>query len=137
MNIKYKYIKVNDWTKVPKEGAFEAEWSSGNKEWWLNGQQHRIDGPAIEYANGHKEWWLNGQQHRIDGPAIECASGDKAWYLNGKQHRIDGPAVEYASGAKAWWLNGKCYLTEKEYWLALLKHELISKEEAFERCLSL
>ena len=91
MNIKYKYIKVNDWTKVPKEGAFE-----------------------VEYTSGSKEWWLDGQQHRIDGPAVECASGSKAWYLNGKH-----------------------YLTEKEYWLALLKHELISKEEAFELCLSL
>ena len=23
---------------------------------------HREDGPALEYSNGDKEWWLNGQQ---------------------------------------------------------------------------
>ena len=114
MNIKYKYIKVNDWTKVPKEGAFEAEWANGHKEWYLNGKQHRIDGPAIERAGGTKEWWLNGQRHRIDGPAAEWANGDKEW-----------------------WVNGKCYPIEKEYWLALLNQGLISKEEAFELCLSL
>jgi len=28
----------------------------GSKEWFLNGQRHREDGPAVEYANGHKEW---------------------------------------------------------------------------------
>ena len=31
-------------------------------EWYLNGQLHREDGPAIEYSNGHKAWYLNGQQ---------------------------------------------------------------------------
>jgi len=114
MSIEYKKFKVYHWNDVPKKGAFEVEWANGHKEWWLNGQQHRIGGPAVEYTNGTKEW-----------------------YLNGIIHRIDGPAIEYASGSKAWYLNGKCYLTEKEYWLELLDHELISKEEAFELCLSL
>jgi hypothetical protein len=56
----------------------------GNRIWYLNGQRHREDGPAIEYADGDKEWYLNGQRHREDGPAIEYANGDKFWYLNGK-----------------------------------------------------
>jgi hypothetical protein len=30
-------------------------------------------------------WYLNGELHREDGPAIERANGTKAWYLNGKQ----------------------------------------------------
>jgi hypothetical protein len=34
--------------------------SNGAKRWYLNGQQHRVDGPAIEYADGTKEWYLNG-----------------------------------------------------------------------------
>jgi hypothetical protein len=33
--------------------------SDGTKYWWLNGQLHRTDGPAIEDASGTKEWWLN------------------------------------------------------------------------------
>jgi hypothetical protein len=32
-------------------------------EWRLNGQLHREHGPAIEYASGNKEWWLNGQEY--------------------------------------------------------------------------
>ena len=40
-------VKVNDY---------------GHKSWWLNGQRHREDGPAIEYADGHKSWWLDGKE---------------------------------------------------------------------------
>ena len=37
------------------------------------------------YANGIKSWYLNGECHREDGPAVEYADGDKSWYLNGVQ----------------------------------------------------
>ena len=80
-------------------------YSSGTKEWYLNGKHHREDGPAIEYASGTKEWYLNGKLHREDGPACEWADGNKYWYLNGKYHREDGPAVERANGHKSWFLN--------------------------------
>jgi hypothetical protein len=33
----------------------------GTKCWYLNGELHREDGPAIEYAGGTKEWYLNGK----------------------------------------------------------------------------
>ena len=73
----------------------------------------------IEYTvkvndNGTKYWYLNGERHREDGPAIERADGTKFWYLNGKQHREDGPAIEYSSGYKLWYLNDK-QLTEEEF----------------------
>ena len=57
----------------------------GYTEWYLNGQCHREDGPAVESANGYKAWYKNDQRHRTDGPAIEFANGHKAWYLNGKR----------------------------------------------------
>ena len=79
----------------------------GSKEWWLNGERHRSDGPAIEQADGSKSWWLNGKLHRTDGPAIERADGTKMWHLNGNLHRTDGPAVEWADGSKMWYLNDK------------------------------
>ena len=44
---------------------------------------HREDGPAIEYTSGCKEWYINGYPHREDGPAYEAASGYKQWYING------------------------------------------------------
>jgi hypothetical protein len=72
----------------------------------------------IEYtvkvnAYGTKSWYLNGELHRDDGPAVEFANGTKCWYLNGKLHREDGPAVEYANGDKRWYLNGE-EVTEEE-----------------------
>jgi len=88
--------------------------ADGTKRWYLNGKQHREDGPAVELDSGAKFWYLNDKPHREDGPAVEWADGDKCWYLNGKLHREDGPAVELDSGAKFWYLNGK-ELTEKEF----------------------
>jgi hypothetical protein len=89
-------------------------YTDGDKYWYLNGNLHREDGPAIECANGDKHWWLNGNLHREDGPAVEWADGTKSWYLNGKRHREDGPAVEYANGYKFWYLNGTL-LSEEEH----------------------
>jgi hypothetical protein len=81
--------------------------NNGNKEWRLNGELHREDGPAAEYINGYKAWYIHGKRHREDGPAIERVNGDKWWYLNGKRHREDGPAIEDANGANVWFLNGE------------------------------
>ena len=76
-------------------------------EWWLNGQLHRADGPAIECSTGYKKWYLNGQLHRADGPAVERSNGYKEWWLNGQRHRDNGPAVEHSDGTKEWrGLNG-------------------------------
>jgi hypothetical protein len=61
-----------------------------------------------------KSWYLNGQLHREDGPAVECSNGNKYWFLNGKRHREDGPAIESNGGYKSWHLNGE-YLTEQEF----------------------
>ena len=58
-------------------------------------------------GNGTKHWYLNGERHREDGPAVELVDGSKIWFLNGKLHRTDGPAIEYANGTKEWYLNGK------------------------------
>ena len=58
---------------------------ANSEKWYINGELHREDGPAIAYVNGDKYWYINGQCHREDGPAIECADGGKQWYINGKQ----------------------------------------------------
>ena len=31
-------------------------------EWFLNGEPHREDGPAIEWPDGDKQWWLHGKE---------------------------------------------------------------------------
>jgi hypothetical protein len=60
-------------------------------EWKLNGNRHRLDGPAIEHKNGTKLWYVNGHLHRLDGPARDykclCCSTD--WYIYG--FRIERP----------------------------------------------
>ena len=86
----------------------------GTHFWYLNGQLHREDGPAVEYTNGTRYWFLNGQRHRKDGPAIEYANGAREWFLNGQRHRLDGPAVEWADGVRSWYLNDE-KVTEEEF----------------------
>jgi len=88
------------------DGRTVQQDNDGDVFWYLNGEFHREDGPAIEYANGSKYWYLNGKHHREDGPAVEYPES-KYWWLNGKLHREDGPAIEYNSGIREWWLNGK------------------------------
>jgi hypothetical protein len=36
--------------------------SADKTKWYLNGQLHREDGPAVEYTDGDKSWFLNGQR---------------------------------------------------------------------------
>lgn len=89
-------------------------YENGEKQWWLNGEYHREDGPAVEWPDGTKEWMLNGNRHREDGPAIENPGGTNYWFLNNELHREDGPAVEDTDGYKAWYLHGE-KLTEEEH----------------------
>jgi len=37
------------------------------------------------FEDGSKTWYLDGQRHREDGPAVEFSSGTNAWYLNGNR----------------------------------------------------
>jgi len=75
---------------------------NGTKHWFLNGEYHRTDGPAIEFVNGNKYWYLNGEYHREDGPAIELfTNGNKAWYLNGKQVRMEDVITDPTE--QFWW----------------------------------
>lgn len=52
------------------------------------GDFHRVDadgnqdGPAIIYDDGNLLWCVNGENHRLDGPAWVSPSGDQSWYLD-------------------------------------------------------
>lgn len=94
--------------------GYKVHWEESCKSYWLDGQFHREDGPAIKYTNGDKYWYYKGQRHRKDGPAIEMANGYKAWYFNGRCHRNDGPAIEGLHGYKEWLANGKSYYDEDD-----------------------
>ena len=77
----------------------------GNKYWTVNGEYHRLDGPAIERANGTNYWYVKGERHRLDGPAVEWNDGTKEWWINDRLHRLDRPAVEWSDGNKFWYVD--------------------------------
>ena len=79
-------IKVEKWKDIPENYTGIVEYPCGTKVWFLNGKQHRTNGPANEYSDGSKEWYLKGMLHRTDGHAIEYANGTKYWFLNGKEY---------------------------------------------------
>jgi hypothetical protein len=56
--------------------------------------------------NGIERWYLNGELHRTDGPALIYPDGTQKWYRKGHLHRIGGPAVIWAGGGKDWWVDG-------------------------------
>lgn len=39
-----------------------SEFPSGHKAWFLGGNRHREDGPAIEDTDETKFWWFKGEQ---------------------------------------------------------------------------
>ena len=86
---------------------------SGHTRYTLNGELHRLDGPALEWANGDAEWWADGQPHRLGAPAIEFAAA-RIWLVRGKRHRLDGPAIERRDGTKKWFIDD-VELTEAEF----------------------
>ena len=73
-------------------------------------------------------YYLNGQFHRTDGPAVIYDNSYQAWYLNGKYHREDGPAVEWGK-SREWWLNGEYYGDNNDYtnesWMRLVTLEML------------
>jgi hypothetical protein len=57
------------------------------------GPLHSATGPAVENTvTGRREYWLNGDRHREDGPAVERPGRIEYWRCN-LLHRDDGPAV--------------------------------------------
>lgn len=99
----------------------------GHRVWQnMQGQFHRIDGPAIEYADGSKAWLQHSKYHRVGGPAVEKTNGYQAWYWRGRCHRVDGPARTLPTGQKEWWINDK-RLSEKE--IEKLRQTLSARKE--------
>jgi len=82
----------------------------GDKFWVVNGEYHRLDGPAVERISGTKFWYVNGLLHRLDGPAIEWTDGSKDWYANDKI--VNGPLNLLKHGAN--WKDLVEYLTPRE-----------------------
>ena len=88
-----------------QECCFWTRHSNGNvdfKQWSLNGELHRIDGPAkITWSiyGGFLEkemWFIHGEEQKTCAWTWyrdDCPAG-KYWTLDGVPHRIDGPASQ-------------------------------------------
>jgi len=64
--------------------------NNSNHQWWINGERHRLDGPAVVSASQHIlcEWWVEGMRHRLDGPA-HISSFEEKYYINNVQYSIE------------------------------------------------
>lgn len=75
---------------------------------------------------GNRCWRVDGERHRLGGPAMIESGGNKYWYQDGKRHREDGPAVECPGDMRlcSWWLLGIEY-TEEDWKSAIQKLKLL------------
>ena len=107
-------------TPTNQEEPVMAALPSGDREWRLNGQLHRVPGFAVEYAEGGGEVWSHGKHlftlpatapsgwRKVRGEPVvtQLPDGSREWRVEGKLHREDGPAVTYGDGGASWWLHG-------------------------------
>lgn len=89
-----------------KSGVYCIQGDGASERWYVDGELHREDGPAIQWDSGDTEWYFQGRLHREDGPAVCSWTAGNFWYRHGVLHREDGPAIEYPSGARHWYRNG-------------------------------
>lgn len=104
-NTHHNWLKFDFWLPYPMS-VEQVIGLDGTVRWYVDGQLHRDDGPALTYPDGTGYWYRNGFFHREDGPAIVC-HGVQIWYVDGCRHREDGPAVVYQDGRVYWYTRGK------------------------------
>lgn len=49
-------------TNVSNRSEFTID-RDGTKSWTLNGEYHRLDGPAVVESNGHQAWLIRGKTY--------------------------------------------------------------------------
>ena len=81
---KMKTIKVDNFYDLPENYTGIVKYHGGSIEYYLNGEFHREDGPAIIWDDGTIQYYLNGKCHREDGPAAIQPDGSIFYYLNDK-----------------------------------------------------
>ncbi len=92
---------------------------------YKNHRLHKEDGPAIALKSGYDSWYLDGELHRIGGPATFDERTIEYW-KHGKRHNLDGPAIIWVDGSRPpkYFINYD-ELTEAEFYkLKKLKERL-------------
>jgi hypothetical protein len=72
-------LKINNWADNPPQNyTGVVEYSMNIKEWYLNGELHRVDGPAIDYPlAGYQRWFLNGIEYSQEEWFEQLSEEDK------------------------------------------------------------
>lgn len=83
----------------------------GNIFYSLDGQLHRLDGPAAILGDGTEEWYYEGALHRDgDQPAYISSTGEREWRQYGTLHRDgDQPAKTSPDGNIEYYMNGQLH----------------------------
>ncbi len=98
------------------------------------GRRHNTVGPSINHNNRTKMWFINGERHSEDGPAIITQIGE-IWYYNGVIHRFGGPAkTHYEYKTKEYYLYGIQYSREKYNKIMFIIITLCDKLKKILRC---
>ena len=63
----------------------KLEMSDGTVMWFLNGNYHRIGGPAFISKDGKEKYYMNGRLHRSDGPAMLDHYNEPIWAFAGER----------------------------------------------------
>ena len=69
-------VRIDMGIKMEPEYSVDKD---GTQEWWVDGQLHRLDGPARIWTDGTQEWYVRDQ---------EITSQVEAWM---KEHAITWP----------------------------------------------
>lgn len=69
---------------------------------------------VITYPSGDELYYVYGELHRVNGPAVKYANNTKKWYFYGKLHRIDGAAIIYSFNYSIFYLSD-INLSKSEY----------------------
>lgn len=110
--------------------------SSGQKNFWRNGNTHRLDGPAIfgeyriygrPYNKEDYEKCLaiyNDPKHATPSKILE--DDTKVWLSSNKKHRIDGPAVVKPNGTLEYWIYDQSVSAEE--WKQVENGEIVIEQ---------
>ena len=91
-----KFVKESN--NIPQKFTGIVQVGKGGKMWLLNGEAHRVDGPARDYV-GYKEYNYHNKTHRFDGPAVTTRTGEEHWFIYGieyskEKHELVAPLLK-------------------------------------------
>jgi hypothetical protein len=123
MNNIYNTVYYNDYPSTDirlPNGGIRREYHDifNTIKYFLNGIEHRTDGPSYIDNSGVKCWVQFGKLHRLNGPAY-IDKYCKEYWVNDQRHRINGPAYieRKQDGVREWYIEGIKVTDEFPQWM--------------------